>query len=383
MKGDNRPPVIGKKEILFLFPLVYRPQKENFGRIFVLLSRWYTGQIFALSGSKQRYLPVGNFFFHSEKYDNKALGRLFRGLWIQIMVPLKLFWGKSQVAAVIAYDPFRSGLAALALKYLLQCRMVVELNGDYHRIKLGRNRWSQVLLRTMFNFVLRHADAIKVLNSDQEVFCRQLIQDKSIYHFPAFVATEYFRSLESFQGDYLLSIGQPFDLKGMDVLIAAFKLVANKHKRAHLRIMGYCQEREMEKYRMLAAGEHRIAFIRPGWIEDVAEQMRGCYALVNAARTEAMGRVHLEAMACGKPVVATRTNGARECIEEGKTGLLCSIGDVDDLAAKLDELLSNPSRADQMGKAGKKRVQQMFSEEQNIQGYHRMLEEIIGASTAD
>lgn len=383
MKSDNRPLTIKKKKILFLFPLVYRPQKENFGSQFKLLSRWYAGQIFALSGSKQRHLRVGNFFFHSEKYDNNTLSRLFRGLWIQVMVPLQICWGKSRVAAIIAYDPFRSGLAAIVLKYLLRCRAIIELNGDYQEIELGQNRLNQALTRTVFNFVLGHADAIKVLNANQEAFCGQLSQEKPIYRFPAFVATEYFQSLESFQGDYLLSIGQPFDLKGMDVLIAAFKLIAEKHKKIHLRIMGYCPKKEMEKYQMLAFGEPRIDFIRPGWIEDVAEQMRGCYALVNAARTEAMGRVHIEAMACGKPVVATRTNGARECIEEGKTGLLCSIGDIEDFATKLDELLSNPRRADEMGKAGKMRMRQMFSETQSIEGYHRMLERVTGASSTD
>lgn len=375
--------MIKKKQILFLFPLVYRPQKENFGKQFNLLSRWYTGQIFALSGGKQKYLPIGDFFFHSETYGKNSLSRFFGGLWIQVIVPFQLFWKGPQVAAIVSYDPFRSGFAAIILKYLLRCRVVIEFNGDYHRITLGRNRLIEILVRAIFNYVLRHADAIKVLNTDQEVFCRRLAKDKLIYHFPAFVATDYFQSLESLQGDYLLSIGHPFDLKGMDILIAAFKQVAEKYNKVHLRIMGYCPEKEMEKYLLLAAGEPRITFIQPGWIEEVAEQMRCCYALVNAARTEAMGRVHLEAMACGKPIVATRTNGALECIEEGETGFLCKIDDIDDLAAKLDELLSNPSRAHQMGKSGKLRMQKMFSETKSIEEYHRMLEEVTKVSNAN
>jgi glycosyltransferase involved in cell wall biosynthesis len=117
-------------------------------------------------------------------------------------------------------------------------------------------------------------------------------------------------------------------------------------------------------------------------MEDVGEQMKGCYALVNAARSEAMGRVHVEAMACGKPIVATRTNGGLECIEDGKTGLLCAIGDVRDLAAKLDELLSNHDRANQMGLAGKIRTQEMFSEKAYAATFRAMLEEVTGSSAA-
>ena len=108
--------------------------------------------------------------------------------------------------------------------------------------------------------------------------------------------------------------------------------------------------------------------------------MRGCYALVNAARTEAMGRVHVEAMACGKPIIATRTNGALECIEDGQTGLLCAVGDVADLAAKLDELLSNPNRAARMGNAGKMRMRNIFSEGKFVEACHAMLEEVTGCN---
>jgi glycosyltransferase involved in cell wall biosynthesis len=371
-----------KKQILFLFPLMYRPEKLNVAKQFSLISRWYGGHIFALSGRKQRNTPVAGFHFHSEKFGNGSANRFFRGLWIQVVVPLQLLWGKSQVRAVVAYDPYRSGLAALILKYVLRCKMIVELNGDYHRVEPGGNPVSQVVMNCLFNLVLHCADAIKVLNADQEAYCRQYVPRGTIYRFPAFVATDYFQSLESGQGNYLLSIGYPFNLKGMDVLIAAFRLIAEKHPQVSLRIMGYCPQGELATYQALAGWHPRIVFIAPGWIEDVGEQMRGCYALVNAARTEAMGRVHVEAMACGKPIIATRTNGAVECVEDGKTGLLCDIGDISDLAAKLDELLSNPNRAAQMGNEGRKRMHRMFSESKCVEAYHAMFEEVSGGSTA-
>ena len=369
-----------KMQILFLFPLIYRPEKLNVARQFSGLSRWYRGHIFTLSGGRQRNVRVTDFLFHSETFGNGAATRFCRGLWIQVVVPLRMLWRKSQVRAVVAYDPYRSGLAALALKYVLRCKMIVELNGDYHREAPARNVVTRVLMRCLFDLVLHYADAIKVLNSDQETYCRRVVPHKTTYRFPAFVATEYFQTLESNQGDYLLSVGHPFDLKGMDVLIAAFRLVSEKHPQISLRIMGYCPPGDLAKYQALAGEHSRIVFIAPGWIEDVGEQMRDCFALVNAARSEAMGRVHVEAMACGKPIVATRTNGALECIEDGKTGLLCTIGDIADLAAKLDELLLHPNRAAQMGNAGKARMSKMFSEVKCTEAYHNMFEEVIGSS---
>jgi glycosyltransferase involved in cell wall biosynthesis len=256
--------------------------------------------------------------------------------------------------------------------------MIVELNGDYHKTEPGRSGFMKVFMRTLLNLTLRASDAIKVLNADQEAFCRRLLPHKPIYRFPDFTASDYFESLQSHQGDYLLSVGHPFDLKGIDVLIAAFIRIADKHQQISLRIMGYCPQRDLAKYRAMAAGHPRIIFVEPGWIEDVGEQMRGCYALVNAARSEAMGRVHVEAMACAKPIIATRTNGALECVEDGQTGDLCAIGDIADLAAKLDKLLSNPSRAAQMGNAGKMRMHEIFSEAKCVEAYHTMFEEVIG-----
>lgn len=383
MSFEPRDSSAPKTQLLFLFPLMYRPQKVNVANQYSLLSRWHGGHIFALSGGKQRNIPVADFFFHSEKFEKSAVNRFFKGLWIQIIVPLQLLWGKAQISAVVAYDPYRSGLAALILKYTLGCKMIVELNGDYHRVEPGgQSVINQALMRFMFNLTLRGADAIKVLNVDQEAFCRRFVPRKTIYRIPPFVATEYFQSLETCQGDYLLSVGQPFDLKGMDVLIAAFKTIAEKHPWISLRIMGYCPQKDLAKYRALADGHLRIAFIEPGWIEEVGEQLRGCYALVNAAHTEAMGRVHIEAMACAKPIIATRTNGALECIEDGQTGLLCRVNDVVDLAAKLDELLSNPKRAAQMGHAGKIRMHKMFSEKVCVDAYHAMFVDVTGSNAA-
>jgi len=377
---DNASP--HKTQILFLFPLVYRPLKVNFAKRFALLSEWYYGYIFALSGGKQRNLPVSDFLFHSERSGNSSANRILLGAWLQIAVPLQLLWGKSPVGTVIAYDPYRSGVAALVLKYVLRCKMIVEMNGEYHRTEPGRNYVSKVIMRLLLTVVLRGADAVKVLNDNQEAFCRRLFPHKSVFQFPDFVATEYFESLDSYQGDYLLSVGQPFDLKGMDVLIEAFQRLAKKHQKTKLRIMGHCPNDILEKYKAMARGHPRIEFIAAGWIEDVGEQMRGCYALVNAARSEAMGRVHVEAMACAKPIVATRTNGATLCVEDGQTGLLCAIDDIGDLAAKLDELLSDPHRADLMGQVGKARMKTMFSEETYIQAFHTMVEEVIGGRVA-
>jgi glycosyltransferase involved in cell wall biosynthesis len=66
--------------------------------------------------------------------------------------------------------------------------------------------------------------------------------------------------------------------------------------------------------------------------------------LVSASRSEAFGMAMVEAMACGVPVVATATEGAREIVEEGITGSLVPVGDVLTLAATVVSLLEDEGR---------------------------------------
>jgi glycosyltransferase involved in cell wall biosynthesis len=68
---------------------------------------------------------------------------------------------------------------------------------------------------------------------------------------------------------------------------------------------------------------------------------------------EALGRTAVEAMGCGRPVIASRLGGLPFVVEEGVTGLLCNPGDPEDLAEKCEQLLDDPELRAQMGKAGR------------------------------
>jgi len=366
-----------KFNLIFLLPLRYRPLKVNVARKYELLSGESMGHIFALSGSRMRNLEIANFRFHAEPDPRGFVRRNLRRIRLQIFLPIRLLWRKCHVDAVIAYDPYSSALCGIVLKFLFRTNLIVEINGDYHAVDPSERFIKKWLMRLIYRVSLRWADAVKVLNKSQEMFVRQRLPTTRIYRFPDYVATEYFGSLTAIQGDYLLSVGHPFHLKGMDILIGAFRRICDKHEGMRLRIMGYCPDHEMMKYRELAGHDPRIEFIKPGWIEDVGDQMRGCYALVNAGRSEALGRVQLEAMACGKPIVATRTNGALECIEDGKTGLLCEIENVEDLAEKLDYILSSRQLAIEMGRAGLERVRNGFSEDRYVKSFLAMVGAVV------
>lgn len=87
-----------------------------------------------------------------------------------------------------------------------------------------------------------------------------------------------------------------------------------------------------------------------------------CTLLVAPATApESFGLTPIEAMAAGRPVVASRIGGLQFSILDEVTGLLFEPGSAADLAAKLSTLLDDPRRCRQMGEAGRARVQQQFT----------------------
>lgn len=77
-----------------------------------------------------------------------------------------------------------------------------------------------------------------------------------------------------------------------------------------------------------------------GWRDDVPRLMATADVVLLPSRWEGMPYVVLEAMAAGKPVVATRVDGARDLVDQGQTGLVVEVGDVPALADALNRVLS-------------------------------------------
>jgi glycosyltransferase involved in cell wall biosynthesis len=76
---------------------------------------------------------------------------------------------------------------------------------------------------------------------------------------------------------------------------------------------------------------------------------------------EAFGMVLIEAMACGKPVIASNLPGVRSVVNDGEDGLLVEPGNVADLAAKIRQLLDDPQRRQEMGKRGRAKVERKYA----------------------
>lgn len=119
-----------------------------------------------------------------------------------------------------------------------------------------------------------------------------------------------------------------------------------------------------------------------GWVG--REEIRTVYSsvdivLVPSAYFDSLPRMVIEAMTAGKPVVGTCYGGASEAIIDGVTGYVVNPLKVSELAEKIIDLLKNPQKAEEFGRAGRKRIEKYFNIDdkisQTISYYQKIINE--------
>jgi glycosyltransferase involved in cell wall biosynthesis len=135
-------------------------------------------------------------------------------------------------------------------------------------------------------------------------------------------------------------------------------------------------KRLRERITALDLTEHVIL---TGAREDVAACLDAMDIAIHASVVpEPFGRVLIEAMALGRPVIAPREGGPLVIVVDGETGLLVPPRDAEALAEALAELLADPDRRAAMGRAGRARVDARFDIRHHVRAVEALFDEILG-----
>lgn len=116
-----------------------------------------------------------------------------------------------------------------------------------------------------------------------------------------------------------------------------------------------------------------------GMISNPLQHVRGFTVGVITSETEGFCNAIIEYMACGVPVIATRTGGNVEMIDEGENGYLYEVGNVDELAAKLLLLLDDRQACTGIGIKNADKVRNRYSIEQMIESHQKLYATFGGA----
>ena len=251
------------------------------------------------------------------------------------------------------------------------CRLVLTFQGnEFFRLKPGRERLRRWLLR----FAIRRADQVVVVSANLAAEVARLwppAADKTL-EIPNGVPVAEFGGPARPPGTapYILSLARLNLLKGHDVLLQAFRTVADRVPQVRLVIAGDGPERVRLRAVCLALGlKDRVTFVGEADRSRARELLAGCELLVLSSWSEGLPIVALEAMASGKAVIGTKVGGIPEIVADGDTGLLVPPGDSEALSKAILRLLDDPEARVAMGRRGLTQVKTRYDFAQTVDRY--------------
>ena len=174
------------------------------------------------------------------------------------------------------------------------------------------------------------------------------------------------------------SIGELRTLKRHDDFVRAAAKIVAKFPETQFVLAGLdtsaSGEVRKQLEQLVAELELKDCFYFLGWVDEAARLLCAMDVFVSASETESFGLAIAEALAAGTAVVATRTEGAQEVVEDGKTGLLVPIGDVERIAAGVCELLGDAEERRVMGERAKEAANTRFSLTRMVDEIERIYE---------
>ena len=182
----------------------------------------------------------------------------------------------------------------------------------------------------------------------QEGEYRRLGVTGKVYLAPNPVDVELFSRKEPY-GDEVIWVGDPSWAKGPDILLKLAE--RNRQVKFH---MFSGRDMAVPQLKNLQVTTGKTTFELPGFLQKGR-------VFLSTSYTENQPLAVLEAMACELPIVAFRTSGMPEIVEDGRTGYLAPLGDIDALEDKLVALLQDEELRIKMGKAARAYVVRNFT----------------------
>ncbi len=292
------------------------------------------------------------------------------------------------VEVLVAHDPYIGGAAALTKGLARLCgrrvALVVETRGEMDKGLFGQRRmpfesfW-RFIMRRVARYSVSRADALRAISAATRRQVRAIDEDKPLCSFMSWTDSQVFAQVVAerpvSQRNEILFAGVLIPRKGLHFLLEAFACVQAELPQARLRLAGDAANRDYAAHLRRQVAElqltEHVIFEAHVPQEQLAQRMAGARVLVLPSQSEGLGKVIIEAMLCGTPVLASEVDGIPEIVEEGVTGYLVPPGDVDALAERMLHLFREAD-VDGMGAQARSFANDFFSPEAYVANYGRL-----------
>lgn len=331
-----------------------------------------TGQIWREGNLVVHYAPLG---LISRSAPGFVLWAFRRLLEIHRGAPLDVINGSD----------LWGGLAAILVRRRTGVKVLAQLQGEFLPPSPYSYSWpARVLLHALARFVCRRADAVRCLHrAALERVASLGIPRTRIEVVHTRCDTELFDPrrypVKQAGGGRLLYAGNLIPGKGVRFLLRAFVQAVKEHPSATLSIAGSGpEEASLRRLSDSLGMTGRITFLGRQRHDALPSLLHETDLFVFPSLSEGTPRAVLEAMAMELPVVAARTGGMADLVEDGRTGHLVPPADAGAFARAITMTLADPTWAREAGREGRRRVVAGYSVQAHVQGmlelHRRLLE---------
>jgi glycosyltransferase involved in cell wall biosynthesis len=290
--------------------------------------------------------------------------KLLDGIAFYGLLPLRVAWflRRFEPDAVITQSAYEAA-GVLAARALARRRtpVVLEVHGDWRTATRLYGSRLRLLLSpaadAVSRFAVKHADAVRTVSP----YTTALVGEYGVTpadSFPAYM--DLFPFLERPpaplpETPVALFIGVLEAYKNVDGLADAWRLAAPQLPGAHLCIVGSGSRADVVEA-LLEDVPAQTSWVRALSAAEVAQKLDEATVLVLPSRSEGLGRVIIEALCRGRPVIGSRVGGIADLVEDGVNGILVPPGDTKALADALVRVLSNRSLVERLTEAARSSV---------------------------
>ena len=271
------------------------------------------------------------------------------------------------------------GLVAARIAEKLRRPLVISSHGTDISL-LGRKG----IVSTLSRYVYRRTSIATVVSS----FLKQrllhnvtVMSESQVAVIPMPVGMEYFLKTDppDNQIPMILSVARYTRQKRLDDLINAAARLAADRIRFKIQMVGEGPLEDELKAMVTEKGlADRIDFVPLVAQQKLGELYRRSDVVVLASEGEGFGLVLVEAGLTGRPVIAARSGGITDIVEDGVNGLFFEVGDIESLAAKLKAIFADRSLRTRLGEGGHRRAMERFATPVLVDRVYEVFTSLVG-----